>query len=142
MNENTQNILDKIKEAQKIIKDSKKNLEVLFNEQLTELLKRYAVGQDTLKSIDIYLNNHEFNDGEATYFGFNHEDLTAVFEDELGNETEIDGYGNEKPELVRIREQFKALFSNFDVDGFYEDIFGQEFGTIRFRIDKNGKLQY
>ncbi len=142
MNENTKNTLNKIKEAEEAIKTAKQELEKLFKQELTELLVKYRVEPNPLKSIHMVLNNHEFNDGDATYFGLHYENLTVTFEDEIGNETEVDSYGDEKLEFKKIREEFVELFSNFDTNGFYEDVFGRFSESLDFSVGKDGSLKF
>jgi hypothetical protein len=139
MNETTKKIVQEIKDLNAKIADYKSELQTLFKQELTKLLVEHKA---VVGHVRVYLNNHEFNDGDATYFGFNHEDLTVVFEDELGNESEYDGYGQATNEQKRIRKTFTDLFSHFDVDNFYETVFSNESGSLRFRANKEEKLSY
>ncbi len=110
-----------------------KEAEALFKSELPPLL-------DGLKRVEIYVNNHEFNDGDATYFGFNYEELTVVTEDELGNEYEYNGYPKkENTEIDKKRKVLMEFFDGFNFEGFYEKIFGDQYETVRFSVS-DGKL--
>lgn len=124
---NISEINTQVKELQNQIKKAKEGLYELFVSELTSLFKEYP----HIKNINCYLNNHEFNDGDPTSFNLNYDDLNLVFEDELGNETEYNGYPLDK-EKEFIRDKFITLFQKCDIESFYEDNFSEDSGTITF----------
>lgn len=108
--------INKIKELQQSIKDTMKSLEASFKEGLLKFMI-----ENDIESFDIRVNNHEFNDGDLTYFSLYYEYL------------EIEDLSEE------VCSKITNFFSLFDVDGFYESIFGDIHEYINFSV-KNGKL--
>jgi hypothetical protein len=127
------------------ITEKEKELEKLFDVELKNLFEATtnSVEGYTINKVHIYINNHNFNDGEATYFSFAHEDLTlCATEIETGKEVEIEGYGSDKSpnELKKIRKQFLDFFANFDAGDFYENKYSDSFEGIDY-VFENGKLE-
>jgi hypothetical protein len=128
------------------MKSSLKKIEEL-NEQLravkTELqnefkaeLKKIFVDNPTLDSIEMYLNNHEFNDGGATSFYIGYEDLKIVVEGEEV-EREWDNATKEyKPNPVL--ESLIELFG--DTQCIHEDLYGDEYEHLS--ITREDVLNY
>lgn len=137
---NIQEIKENIKQLNNEIQKKKEGLKDVFKDGLAVLLKKHSAANKEFKEIRVGINNHEFNDGDPTYFGFNYEYLTLIFEDALGNETEIDEYSSTKKHEEIIKE-FVDFFASFDIDNFYEGIFGDKYESITFTL-KNDKLQY
>ena len=115
------------------MKESLKKIEEL-NEQLravkTELqnefkaeLKKIFVDNPTLDSVEMYVNNHEFNDGGATSFYIGYEYLKIVVE---GEEVERE-WDNKTKEYVEnpVLESLIELFG--DVHCIHEDLYGDEY---------------
>jgi len=128
------------------MKESLKKIEKL-NEQLravkTELtnefkaeLKKIFVDNPTLDSVEMYLNNHEFNDGDATSFYIGYEDLKIVVE---GEEVERD-WDSETKEYKSnpVIESLIQLFG--DVQCIHEDLYGDEWEHLS--ITREDVLKY
>ena len=136
MNNQINTINQAVKELKDKIESAKKELKGFFDSSIVQLFNEHK----TVKRLEIYLNNHEWSDGDQTSFYLSYDDLKLITEDELGNETETDGYGEETEENEKIRDQFVDLFKSCDIDSFYEDNFNEESGTLEFSV-KNGKLE-
>ena len=128
------------------MKESLKKIEKL-NEQLravkTELtnefkveLKKIFVDNPTLDSVEMYLNNHEFNDGDATSFYIGYEDLKIVVE---GEEVERD-WDSETKEYKSnpVIDSLIQLFG--DVQCIHEDLYGDEWEHLS--ITREDVLKY
>jgi hypothetical protein len=128
------------------MKESLKKIEEL-NEQLravkTELqnefktgLKKIFVDNPTLDSVEMYVNNHEFNDGGATSFYIGYEDLKIVVE---GEEVERE-WDNKTKEYVEnpVLESLIELFG--DVHCIHEDLYGDEYEHLS--ITREDVLNY
>jgi hypothetical protein len=142
---NIKEIKNKINELQKQIESYEKELAAHFDTELETLFasKVNAIEGYTLDSINVGINNHEFNDGDATYFSLHYEDLRLVFTDSIGEEVEIDGYSDHAIEdkAEKIREEIIELFELFDSGDFYESKFGDAYESIQFSLSKSGKLK-
>lgn len=118
-----------LKTLQQEIADKKKALRPLFEDGLREL---FASQQPAVKSVEVRINNHEFNDGDATYFGFYYDDLGISFSDGVA----IDDYNGDEGEATdrheAVREEFVKFFGEFDVDGFYETLYGDAYESLSF----------
>jgi hypothetical protein len=124
----TNTIKSEIASLQNKIEALKADMKVTFKTDLKELIKKH---KDKIDRIVVGINNHEFNDGDQTYFGLHYEDMTLVYSDELGNEYEQSSYADvDKPEMETIREEFIKLFSVYDVDGFYETLYGDDYEEV------------
>lgn len=110
------NTIQKIKELNKQIDDAFKALETEFKNGLLQLMK-----ENNIKRFDVGINNHEFNDGDATYFGLDYEYL------------EIEDVPEE------VCEKISEFFDNFAIRNFYEEMFRDKYENIEFRV-KNNKL--
>lgn len=107
------------------IHNLRERTEVNFKSDLKDLLEMYKGKFDRL---EIGVNNHEFNDGDATYFSLHYEDMTLVYSDELGNESEQSPYGEkDNPDMEAIRVKFVELFRAYDIDGLYESLYESEY---------------
>jgi chromosomal replication initiation ATPase DnaA len=125
---NITQIKTEIIELNKQISALKSSLKDLFTKSLNDLLTENKGKVDKIK---IGVNNHEFNDGDDTYFSIYYDDLTLYYSDELGNEYEVDGYEKSKNvEASKLREAFVELFESFDVEDFYETVYGNEYEEI------------
>ena len=127
------------------MKSSLKKIEEL-NEQLrtvkTELtnefkaeLKKIFVDNPTLDSIEMYLNNHEFNDGGATSFYIGYEDLKIVVE---GEEVEREWDHTTKTYTNPLIESLIELFG--DTQCIHEDLYGD--GYEHLSITREDVLNY
>jgi hypothetical protein len=128
------------------MKESLKKIEQL-NEQLlsakSELqkefkaeLKKIFVDNPTLDSVEMYLNNHEFNDGDATSFYIGYEDLKIVVE---GEEVEREWDNSTKEYKTNpLIESLINLFGN--VQCIHEDLYGDEWEHLS--ITREQVLKY
>jgi hypothetical protein len=104
----------------------KEELPSLFDTGLKELFAKHP----TVTGLSVRINNHEFNDGDATYFGFYYEDLTLEVN---GEEFEGDSYSaKEESETEKIRQEFVKFFEDFDTNGFYEHRHSDEYESVSF----------
>lgn len=125
---NINTIKSEINQLRLQIQNLRKKAEVDFKLDLNDLLDKHAGKFDRL---DIGINNHEFNDGDATYFSVHYEDMSLVYSDELGNESEQSSYGDtDNAEMEAIREEFVELFKVYDIDDLYENLYGGEYGSL------------
>jgi len=122
-------IKQQVADLHKQIEALKETLQLSFKEDLKELLQKHKGKFD---EISMGINNHEFNDGDSTYFSLYYDDLTLIYTNADGESVECGGYGEESDnkEMESIREEFFELFSSYDVDNLHEEIYGGEYGTI------------
>jgi hypothetical protein len=134
-------IKNRIADLNTQITSAKKELTELFNIELPAFIlsKVSAVEGYTLESVYIYINNHEFNDGDATYFSFNYDDMTVTFTDSIGEEYEVESYAKVNPELLKTRTDIIDFFSSFDANDFYELRFGESYERVKVKVS-NGKV--
>jgi hypothetical protein len=115
-----------MKESLKKIEELKNQLNTVKSELQKEFkaeLKKIFVDNPTLDSIEMYLNNHEFNDGDATSFYIGYEDMNLMIDGEEV-EREWDNATKEyKPNPVL--ESLIELFG--DVQCIHEDLYGDEY---------------
>ena len=132
-------IKEKISIAHKAIAAAQEELVNVFKLELADLIKEYKeIDGNKFESIYIGINNHEFNDGDKTYFGLRYDDLTLNYSD-LMIET---SYGDEKEaKNEKIREKFVKFFGEFEVGDFYESLLGDVNGSVSFRLS-NGKVKF
>jgi len=120
--------IDQLNKQIETLNSSKKEI---FQSEVNRLLEKH---KGKVGSVTIGMNNHEFNDGNATYFSLYVEDLALNFTDELGNEYNYDSYPKKKiPELELIRDEFVKFFGLFD-DDFYESIYSGKYDEIVFKL--------
>ena len=128
-----------MKESLKKIEELKNQLNVVKSELQKEFkaeLKKIFVDNPTLDSIEMSLNNHEFNDGDATSFNIGFEDLNLVVEGEEVHR-EYDGVnGGYKPNP--LIESLIELFG--DVHCIHEDLYGDEWEHLS--ITREDVLKY
>jgi len=115
-----------MKESLKKIEELKNQLNAVKSELQKEFkakLKKIFVDNPTLDSVEMYINNHEFNDGDATLFYIGYEDLKIVVE---GEEVERE-WDNKTKEYVEnpLIEPLIELFG--DVQCIHEDLYGDEY---------------
>lgn len=124
-----------LKSLQQEIVEKKKSLRPLFEDGLLALFQKHPV----VKSLEVSVNNHEFNDGDATYFGFNYEDMTVNFYDGVVISPYDEDVGSPSKEHGVTRDEFVNFFGEFDVDGFYETLYGDAYESLTFNC-KAGKV--
>ncbi len=124
--------LKKIEELKNQLFSTKSELQKEFKAEL----KKIFVDNPTLDSIEMYLNNHEFNDGGATSFYIGYEDLKIVVE---GEEVERD-WDSETKEYKSnpVIESLIQLFG--DVQCIHEDLYGDEYEHLS--ITREDVLNY
>lgn len=109
------------------------NLETQRREIIDQLVKEFNatlkqvfVDNPKLERISMYVNNHEFNDGDATTFYIGWEDMTITVDgEEIQREwdSKTKEY-NENPLLDNLIELFGQ------VESLHEDIYGEAYGDL------------
>jgi len=128
-----------MKESLKKIEELKNQLTAVKSELQNEFkaeLKKIFVANPTLDSIEMYLNNHEFNDGDATSFYIGYEDMRLVIEGE-DVEREWDNATKEykpNPLLASLMQLFG------DTQCIHEDLYGDEWEHLS--ITREEVLKY
>jgi hypothetical protein len=118
------------------MKDTIKKLEELntqrykiinqLEKEFNSTLKQVFVDNPTLEKIDIYINNHEFNDGNATSFHIGWEDMTITVD---GDEMQREWDSKTKKYVSNpILENLIDLFGQ--VQDIHEDIYGDEYENL------------
>jgi hypothetical protein len=128
-----------MKESLKKIEELKNQLNAVKSELQNEFkaeLKKIFVDNPKLDSVEMYLNNHEFNDGDATSFYIGYEDLKIVVE---GEEVERE-WDNATKEYNPnpVLESLIELFG--DVHCIHEDLYGDEYEHLS--ITREDVLNY
>jgi hypothetical protein len=134
----------KINTAKKQIEQLRAELGTLFDETLAEMLKEnesITPGR-VLKSIRLSVNNHEFNDGDATEFYLHYRDgvgISLIFDDDA----EVAECGEPKATEAESAFIYKLsnLFGSFDIDDFFEFKFSNSYERLIFGLDNTGKLK-
>ena len=114
--------LKKLEEINNQRHDVIKQLEQEFN----SALKQVFVDNPKLESMSMYVNNHEFNDGDATLFYIGWEDMTITV-DGVEMQREWDRNTNayvENPLLNNLVELFGQ------VQDIHEDIYGDAYENL------------
>jgi len=118
-----------------------------LNDQLNEVkselqkefkaeLKKIFVADPKLDSVEMYLNNHEFNDGGATSFYIGYEDMRLVIE---GEDVEREWDNATKDYKANpLLESLIELFGN--VQCIHEDLYGDEWEHLS--ITREDVLKY
>lgn len=124
------NTIARINELNNQLRDAKKALE---NEFWIEL-KNIFDNNPKLESISMYVNNHEFNDGDATTFYLGYDDMTITVDDEeVGRE-----WDSKTKEYVSnpTLDSLIELFEN--TQDIHEDMFSGEYENMT--IDRDDVL--
>lgn len=128
-----------MKESLKKIEELKNQINTVKSELQKEFkaeLKKIFVDNPTLDSIEMSLNNHEFNDGDATSFYIGYEDMNLMIDGEEV-EREWDNATKEyKPNPVL--ESLIELFG--DTQCIHEDLYGDEWEHLS--ITREEVLKY
>lgn len=120
-------IIDKLTEQYEIISKLKVDGKAEFKANLLQLFE----DNPTLLKFKIRVNNHEFNDGDATHFSLYYEDVEVTDAD--GNIFERNDYGCSDPDRNRENTLVKAvydLFDRYERGNLHEYLFGDESGYI------------
>jgi len=128
-----------MKESLKKIEELKNQLNTVKSELQKEFkaeLKKIFVDNPTLDSVEMYINNHEFNDGGATSFYIGYEDMNLIID---GEEVERE-WDNKTKEYVEnpLLESLIELFG--DVHCIHEDLYGDEYEHLS--ITREDVLNY
>lgn len=123
-----------VKKAQEIIKQCKTSMKTLFETEMIALFKE----NPTVENISMGVNNHEWNDGDATTFDIYYEDLSLEFKDDTTYDPCNEGDTDKDDE--KIRESFVELMGLFDVESFYEQHYGEAYESFTLSV-KNDKLK-
>ena len=127
-----------MKESLKKIEELKNQLNTVKSELQKEFkaeLKKIFVDNPTLASVEMYINNHEFNDGGATSFYIGYEDLKIIVE---GEEVEREWDRTTKTYTNPLIESLIELFG--DVRCIHEDLYGDEYEHLS--ITREDVLNY
>ena len=93
-----------------------------LSKEFNEALKQVFVDNPKLEKINMYVNNHEFNDGDATSFHLGWEDMTITVD---GEEISRDwNRGSDNPLVNNVAELFEQ------VQGIHENIYGDAYGEL------------
>ena len=128
-----------MKESLKKIEELKNQLNVVKSELQNEFkaeLKKIFVANPTLDSIEMCLNNHEFNDGDATSFYIGYEDLKIVVEGE-----EVEREWDNSTKEYKTNPVIESLINLFgDTQCIHEDLYGDEWEHLS--ITREEVLKY
>lgn len=119
-------VINKLIEQHAIVSKLKVEAEAEFKANLAQLF----ADNPTLLQFKIRINNHEFNDGDATNFSLYYEDVEVT--DTEGNIFERNDYGCTDPDRNRSHPLVTAvfdLFDKYDTANLHEYIFGEEYDT-------------
>jgi len=92
-------------------------------------IKNLFVENEKLERILIGVNNHEFNDGDATRFYVNYDEFEIKYDGEDYSPYETDDI----KEVAQIRKKIKEIFKETDRYNIHEFIFGDEYEEISFK---------
>ena len=125
-------LLKKIEELNEQLFSTKSELQKEFKAEL----KKIFVDNPTLDSIEMYLNNHEFNDGGATSFYIGYEDLKIIVEGE-----EVEREWDNATKEYKSNPVLESLIELFgDTQCIHEDLYGDEWEHLS--ITREDVLNY
>jgi hypothetical protein len=114
-----------MKESLNKIEELKNQLNVVKSELQKEFkaeLKKIFVDNPTLNSIEMSLNNHEFNDGDATSFYIGYEDMNLMIDGE-----EVEREWDNATKEYKPNPLLETLIELFgDTQCIHEDLYGDE----------------
>lgn len=125
-------LINKLIEQQEIVT----KLKVEAKNEFIENLKKLFVDNPNLKSFSIRINNHEFNDGDSTYFSLYYEDVEVTDTD--NNSFERNDWSSSEVDRNASNPLVKAvfeLFYDYDIADLHELIFGDHFDRIEISRD-------
>jgi hypothetical protein len=111
-------IIKKLEEIQKQRESLLDDLRKAFEDAVKQLFRE----NEKLHSVSMYLNNHEFNDGDATYFSLGFENLELWDADD-------EEYENEE-----LQQKFVDLFAA--TQDVHEVLYSEHFGELRLTRDE------
>lgn len=132
----TENV-NKLTEQYKIVNEIENEAIAEFRSNLAQLFE----DNPTLLQFKIRINNHEFNDGDATSFSIYYEDVEVTDAD--GNIFERNDYGSSDPDRNRSNPLVNAvydLFSTYDTGNLHERLFGDEYDYIE--VSRHNAKEY
>lgn len=124
--------LKKIEELNNQLNTAKSKLQNEFKAEL----KKVFIDNPKLDSIEMYLNNHEFNDGDATSFYIGYDDMRLVIDGE-DVEREWDNKKNDYKSNPLL-DSLIVLFGS--VQCIHEDLYGD--GYENLSITREEVLEY
>jgi len=128
-----------MKESLKKIEELKNQLNTVKSELQKEFkaeLKKIFVANPTLDSIEMYLNNHEFNDGDATSFYIGYEDMNLTIDGE-----EVEREWDNATKEYKPNPLLESLIELFgDTQCIHEDLYGDEWEHLS--ITREDVLNY
>jgi len=128
-----------MKESLKKIEELKNQLNTVKSELQKEFkaeLKKIFVSNPTLDSIEMYLNNHEFNDGDATSFYIGYEDMNLMIDGE-----EVEREWDNATKEYKPNPLLESLIELFgDTQCIHEDLYGDEWEHLS--ITREDVLKY
>ncbi len=128
-----------MKESLKKIEELKNQLNTVKSELQKEFkaeLKKIFVANPTLDSIEMYLNNHEFNDGDATSFYIGYEDMNLMIDGE-----EVEREWDNATKEYKPNPLLESLIELFgDTQCIHEDLYGDEWEHLS--ITREDVLNY
>jgi len=124
--------LKKIEELNEQLFSAKSELQKEFKVEL----KKIFVDNPTLDSIEMYLNNHEFNDGGATSFYIGYEDMNLMIDGE-----EVEREWDNATKEYKPNPLLESLIELFgDTQCIHEDLYGDEWEHLS--ITREDVLKY
>lgn len=103
-----------------------------ITKEFNEALKQVFVDNPKLESINMSVNNHEFNDGDATSFYIGWEDMTITVD---GVEVQREWKTRSKKYVSNpILENLTELFGQ--VQDIHENIYGDEYENLTIEREK------
>lgn len=103
-----------------------------ITKEFNEALKQVFVDNPKLESINMSVNNHEFNDGDATSFYIGWEDMTITVD---GVEVQREWKTTSKKYVSNpILENLTELFGQ--VQDIHENIYGDEYENLTIEREK------
>jgi hypothetical protein len=128
-----------MKESLKKIEELKNQLNTVKSELQKEFkaeLKKIFVDNPTLDSIEMSLNNHEFNDGDATSFYIGYEDMNLMIDGE-----EVEREWDNATKEYKPNPLLESLIELFgDTQCIHEDLYGDEWEHLS--ITREDVLKY
>lgn len=128
-----------MKESLKKIEELKNQLNTVKSELQKEFkaeLKKIFVDNPTLDSIEMSLNNHEFNDGGATSFYIGYEDMNLMIDGE-----EVEREWDNATKEYKPNPLLESLIELFgDTQCIHEDLYGDEWEHLS--ITREDVLKY
>lgn len=128
-----------MKESLKKIEELKNQLNAVKSELQNEFkaeLKKIFVDNPTLDSIEMSLNNHEFNDGDATSFYIGYEDMNLMIDGE-----EVEREWDNATKEYKPNPLLESLIELFgDTQCIHEDLYGDEWEHLS--ITREDVLKY